>query len=376
MKEPVLLPASHAAAAVFSRYPDTEERTPREMFTAKLLKICSKLDSKNAETLTDTHWFRRQPIEGTVEVLSLWVVGSYARGALACGDLDLVAEIRTTGTAPRSNVMKRAFFGVHANVRIYWGTPADNTSGAVFEEAVRLWAPGHDWSTAILDLPIDATAGRFPRRSDALPLRTEQHTLPLETVEELTERLENGILKWRFIPLSELSRIPRKLSQEDERLYRVFCDRSVKKKQLAPLAFALATQLADVNMGREQLQLCSSEKALIRAGGVHVYAEQLTLAPDCLDSLGCCAVAFIPALSPRGPNGAWLIERGPNHPLVKHSHRSQHGLSPNEMGLWWGSSSQQLKTMAGKFAWKEWSFLPLRRRPKTWRTHSSAWMIK
>lgn len=187
----------------------------------------------------------------------------------------------------------------------------------MFEEAVRLWAPGHDWSTAILDLPIDATAGRFPRRSDALPLRTEQHTLSLETVEELTERLENGILKWRFIPLSELSRIPRKLGQEDERLYRVFCDQSVKKKQLAPLAFALAKQLADVNMGREQLQLCSSEKALIRAGGVHVYAEQLTLRPDCLDSLGCCAVAFIPALSPRGPNGAWLIERGPNHPLVK-----------------------------------------------------------
>ena len=50
---------------------------------------------------------------------------------------------------------------------------------------------------------------------------------------------------------------------------------------------------------------------------VDVYVERLSLRPDSLDSFYCCALAFMPALSTRGPNGAWVIERGPNHPLVK-----------------------------------------------------------
>ena len=56
---------------------------------------------------------------------------------------------------------------------------------------------------------------------------------------------------------------------------------------------------------------------LLRVGGIRVQAEQLWLHTDTFNDLDCTAIAFIPALSTRGPNGFWLIERGPNHPLVK-----------------------------------------------------------
>jgi hypothetical protein len=61
----------------------------------------------------------------------------------------------------------------------------------------------------------------------------------------------------------------------------------------------------------------SQSTGLLQAGGIRVHAEQLRLHADTFNELDCTAIAFIPALSTRGPNGFWFIERGPNHPLVK-----------------------------------------------------------
>lgn len=299
------------------KFPDFEARTSRETFTSKLVKLCNKLDAKNVATLTDKHWFHKEPTEGTVAIVCLWVVGSYARGAVTCGDLDLVVEFNTEGIAPSPATITKAFFGTHANVRIYWGTPAKNTSGAVFEEAVLLWSRGKDWAAAIAAIPVNPAAKRFDRAGDAIPFRTEQHRLDEDDISELVKLRESGVLKWRFVPLSELVTYSSELRDEELRGYDIFCEQSAGKRRLAPLAYALARQLADEAGIRAERQFGWSEKSLITAAGIRVYAEQHSLRLDSLDSLECSAVAFIPALSTRGPNGAWVIERGPNHSLVE-----------------------------------------------------------
>lgn len=87
-----------------------ENRAPREKFTKTLTRICARLDVQATFDIEDNdelsrrlvasgHMTREQ-VRERVEIATLWVVGSYARGALTCGDLDIViqnASHRRTG---------------------------------------------------------------------------------------------------------------------------------------------------------------------------------------------------------------------------------------------------------------------------------------
>lgn len=305
-------------ATDYSKYPDAEARTPRETFTAKLRKICAQLDAKGPQTFNYKHWFFDRQETATVEACALWAFGSYARGATTCGDLDLVFETKASGnSSPRWSVLTKAFIGVHAAVRVYGGTPTKNDSGAELDEAVLLWKPGMDWEAALASIKPDPEASRFQRTSDSVPLRMEQHGLPLETVEGLVAQRESGHLTWRFVPLSE---IPSAFTPKHERESRVverFAEQSAMKRKLAPVVFSFARRLAAERSVGAPLEAGVSTGGLVKLGGIRVQAEQLWLGAYSLDELDCTAIAFIPALSVRGPNGFWLIERGPKHPLVK-----------------------------------------------------------
>lgn len=144
---------------------------------------------------------------------------------------------------------------------------------------------------------------------------------PLSTrqLEELLEQRESGLLTWRFIPLSE---VPSEFTPKDEREGRIFerfAGQSANKRKLAPFVFSMARRLATERCLGAGMRAGSSTvgTGLLRVGGIRVQAEQLWLHAETFDDLDCTAIAFIPALSTRGPNGFWLIERGPNHPLVK-----------------------------------------------------------
>lgn len=65
-----------------------EKRYPRESFTKKLVRICQRLDDQAIRTITHKHIYREFTCQ--IEITMVWAVGSYARGALLCGDLDLV----------------------------------------------------------------------------------------------------------------------------------------------------------------------------------------------------------------------------------------------------------------------------------------------
>ena len=65
-----------------------EKRFPRDVFTKKLRRICERLDECATRTISFKHFFfRHRLLTAEVTVKSLWVAGSYARGAAECGDL-------------------------------------------------------------------------------------------------------------------------------------------------------------------------------------------------------------------------------------------------------------------------------------------------
>jgi hypothetical protein len=80
-----------------------EQRRSRGSFTRTLQRLCTRLDEQAVYVVEwKDFWGRRE--RGRIRVRSLWVAGSYARGALECGDLDLILDttadegIRTFGS--------------------------------------------------------------------------------------------------------------------------------------------------------------------------------------------------------------------------------------------------------------------------------------
>lgn len=303
-----------------TKYPDQEVRTARDVFTAKLRKICAKLDASSSQVVKCKDWFTGDEIYVAAKARGLWVFGSYARGSLTCGDLDLVLQLDYDRACPRRSALNKAFVGVHPHVRVYHGTPEENDTTLKLSDAILIWEPGMDWSAALEQIEAVPSAGRFSRAGDALPLRSEQDGLGLGPREDLVEMHEKGILRWRFVPLSAIDQVvtageTRWGGPSESWVLQCFGDQSAMKRKLLPVILGFARELAAQYCPGRQIEWdvdrdIRLDTIAIQVGTLNPYALSL-------DSYDKTAIAFIPALSTRGPNGFWFIERGPNHPLVK-----------------------------------------------------------
>jgi hypothetical protein len=302
-----------------ARYPATELRQPRAHFSRKLEQICSKLDAKSTASFDwKEQYFPAQHAD--VQVTALWVVGSYARGAAHCGDLDLVCNFETTNRIlPGMSTLTKTFTGNLPDVRVYAGSPDCNTSLAPFVEAILIWAPGMDWKAAIKNIPIDSNAGRFTRATDALPVRLEQmRGGTTEQVEKLIEAQATGTVQWQFIPFAD---IPLVFSPDDgavmEATHRVSHKGRIQQ-ELVPLILGFVTQRAkerQLHLDFKMKQTQHSE--YMSFNGVQFYVESAAFDVSDLESPNVSSLVFIPKPCKRGPNGFWVIERGPAHPLTK-----------------------------------------------------------
>jgi hypothetical protein len=179
---------------------EREQRKPREFFTRALVRICEKLDAQDTYALAWKDRFLRRRWNGVMRAESLWVVGSYARGAPSCGDLDLVMKLtRVEGVHADISRFVSAALPRVPGVRHYAGDPQENSSGVAFPEAVHIWSAGSNWRSAIESIVIDPSAGRFSRPTDELPLRPEQLHAELDDVERLLRRHASGEVEWRFL---------------------------------------------------------------------------------------------------------------------------------------------------------------------------------
>jgi hypothetical protein len=298
-------------------YPATELRKPRKVYTAKLARICTQLDANPSKALSFKHWFMQTPHTATVTPVSLWVVGSYARGALTCGDLDLVFNFaKTEGHPPGRTQLNRTFLGIRPDVRAYHGTPLENDSGVEFSEARLVWQPGMDWASAIAAILPNFEATRFARISDSIPLRSEQLLEDAEELTELAKLAEAGVLQWSFTPVNELEPVTLPLRPDDQDFMHHMTFRGAAQKALAPCILGYVQKMRAENSlpGRWDF---SGSKTEVVIGGTMLRLGTSRVPVELLDNISTDRLVLAPYLSKRGPNGFWSIERGPHHPVTK-----------------------------------------------------------
>lgn len=316
---------------------DLSRRFPRERFTRTLQKLFARVDLQGACQFNVEYTPYLAPtIKGRVEarVTGVWAVGSYARGAITCGDLELLVDvdIRWVGLptyggkphdlgAPDLSSVRRQIFGTYPYVCIHdrkraldWtANPEPNGRHEpifTMEAAVPLYGAGLDWQAALAAIPIDVNAGRFPRAHDALPLRLEQTCMHVKWAEELVAAWEAGIIEWTFIPFENRIGLDSELLTAGEAKAAKDAIEFSNKKTLEVMPAALvATRDARtlvLDSVRDEL-VFSQEAVEFRFGKRSVHPEEFL-------SLALHTVVIVPHWSARGPNGAWIVTAGPKHP--------------------------------------------------------------
>lgn len=294
-----------------------ERRDPRESFTKKLVRICQRLDEQAVRTVTHKHIYREFTCQ--IEITMVWAVGSYARGALLCGDLDLViGHEKIEGVLPSPRVWGRAFFGSPALVRYYPGNPIENTSGVSFSEAVQIWTgPGCDWKAAIASIKPNPQAGRASRETDPIPLRDEQLRTYNNEYHEAVDMQRDGLWEWEFVEIDEQMLSPTAADDTAEDVaYFKRCAPTMgrKSQELIPAIIKLMRQQEPFGSWSST----NSSRTAFTCGSSELYLGRPSLPIKFFDySIWVRQLILIPHLSARGPNGAWIIRRGPEHPARK-----------------------------------------------------------
>jgi hypothetical protein len=292
----------------------TAQRIPRDVLLAKLLKIADEAAQRKDYS---AEWWERllnKRMSGTFRVSAVYVAGSWARGALECGDLDIVVAIEGNKLVPRSTVSRLVVKGA-AHVQMHLGTPEDNSSFAKFAEAQLVWSPERpDVFANLADIRPDPLAGRFNRPTDSLPLRLEQVRLyDLGDAEQAVTDIRKKRLSSAWIALPELTVAESSWSEELRHIHRCLSfDAGRKTKELLPIAMQY---LCD----REPFQgrFRSLDRASFKYGASSVFLGRPPLYTRELEKVDVAALVLIPHRSHRGPNGVWVLRRGPKHAAVQ-----------------------------------------------------------
>lgn len=287
-----------------------ERRRPRSVFTRALTRMCERLDAQSEFTVSRYDRFLRRKLTSKIAICDLWVVGSYARGAIECGDLDVLISVKCDVSLPYPHEIAKEAFGRLVDVRFYVGTPKENSSGVPFPEAVPLWGNGLDWRSAIASIKEDPTATRFSRPTDAIPLRGEQLYAEVDSLEEVVGLEQQGMLASQFIPYGAMPHSSG-LPDTEKRLERLARSWGRKTQELLPFLLAYVRQSAMPVTRVEQ----ESGMRELDIGGMLIGLGRPRLPYRQLDELTYSRIALFAHRSRRGPNGIWELRRGKRHPL-------------------------------------------------------------
>lgn len=292
-----------------------EKRYPRDSFTKKLERICQRLDEASTRTIAHKDFFNK-PATTQVEITSLWAVGSYARGAMTCGDLDLVVEYRLVeGPHPAPRRITKTFFGALPYVSYYFGKPESSTSGVAFPDAIAIWTElGCNWKAAIDSIKPVPSAGRATRETDSIPLRPDQLYMEPERLQELAAQEKEGLLAWEFVEftLADLESVPtEEVTDRDRKLLRIAPMMGKKSQVLIPAIIRLINRHERFGIWESS----DSYRVKFSCGATALQLGRPALPYNSFnDQPTIKQYILIPHISAKGPNGAWIIRRGPNHP--------------------------------------------------------------
>ena len=162
-----------------------QERIPRAVLTRRLERLLARVDATPERVVERKKSLVfgidvRGPVR--VRVDAIWVFGSYARGALECGDVDLIIKSHMEWAGPvtldgRPYLGSRLLPGIGKVIcpvigplrKITFVDHHNYMSGGTFldgdqvaRDVLLLWKPGFDWRAALHGIPLDPTAGHAP----------------------------------------------------------------------------------------------------------------------------------------------------------------------------------------------------------------------
>jgi hypothetical protein len=211
-------------------------------------------------------------------------------------------------------ILSRAFFGATPGVRFYSGTPEVNRSGAAFPDAVLIWSTQDcDWQAGIDSIKPDLAAGRAARDTDSVPLRAEQMRFPSCTLNDVARWERYGILEWDFVSLDNelLSAVPpQEIGSKERQLFECITGMGQKTLDLIPAVWRV---MREAEPGASW-KAAESEKATLRCGGTLIHVGVPALDLTHFENAKVRQLMLVPHRTARGPNGMWLIRRGPTHP--------------------------------------------------------------
>ncbi len=288
----------------------SERRRTRASLTRALARIAARIAASPAQPV---EWENRRVgsrDRATVTATRLWVAGSYARGAAECGDLDLIVEVVADGHAPPARTIANRLFGRAQDTVLYLGTPEHNSAIVAFPEARLVWSrEAPDWRANLGGIGSDPAAGRFERPLDALPLRPDQLAADLETLERVLAGTRDGSLRSRFVAAAEL--------REDAALLAGMRVRAERYGARTAEVLRLALPYLAERAGADSVRVEEQGTLRFQVGGTLLAAGAPPVLLPRLETPFHDALALMPHLSRRGPNGLWLLERGPEHPVEK-----------------------------------------------------------
>jgi predicted nucleotidyltransferase len=290
------------------------DRLPRAILQRRLERILAHIDATSSFSAewTETLLGRTRK-RSTFGVVAVYVVGSFARGAPLCGDLDLLVTIESTARmTPPSATVARLIARRAPRVQVHVGTPPDNSSLAKFDEAVLLWrSDSRDWKPRLDAIRVDPNAGRFARPTDSLPLNLRQMRMyDIEVAENSARLVEDGVLASQWTPLTDRAAIaPSSWDEEmSDAFERMKSTAGKATREVLPYAFQFLSQV-----GAVRTHSWPSDPTDFAFGPIRVRVGRPLLDVSPLDELGTNAIVMVPHRSRRGPNGVWVLTRGPKH---------------------------------------------------------------
>jgi len=291
-----------------------ERRRTRQSFELTLRRIASSIDQQPTRKVSWTDPIFHEKELSVLSIKSLWVAGSFARGSMECGDLDLIVDVvAEKGTLPMSATIRNLFLKRAADVSLYTGNPASNSSGVAFPEAKLIWSErARHYHEAISNIQINPNASRYVRSTDILPFRVQQLAVhdPKE-LEELIELRDKHIINWSFVPLDSIS-VARGMWSENASH---FADRltmlgGLKTQKI--MEYVIHYLHGDPV---SKWRFSSDGRTSFKFGGAEIRVGIPQVEVDLLKNMTCSRLIIAPHITKRGPNGLWLITRADKHPL-------------------------------------------------------------
>lgn len=188
-------------------------RRSRESFKKTLIKILTRADARHLHEISWKlfPWSDESDASCKFMLNKVWVVGSFARGAISCGDLDLVVEIDVISGRkhPPSTKVVKSSIGTFPDLSVFLGSPDSNSSQITFPEAVLLWSKEDAspiWKKAIESITVDEGVTRFYREYDKLPFRKEQICSgDLEAIDRIINSLKRKEILSQWVSMEELA---------------------------------------------------------------------------------------------------------------------------------------------------------------------------